>query len=233
MWTLKLEACVNFLPHMLHSNGFSPVWILRWVFKLPGCVKHFPHWLHWKHIQKLTGLIAHLNLRTHLERFVTDMRFDMLHEQTTLLKLLGAQRALIKHRLPMRHHVFFQQIIVTKLFTTTVDGTGDRCRASVRLCVQRKAGCIQEAFIALKTLERFIGKMRFHMHHQRVRLCEAFVALVALKRKDEISFRLKWIGFVNSLCMDVLLNGFYETKTKLKHLSRNFQNKLFSPQVRV
>lgn len=47
--------------------------------------------------------------------------------------------------------------------------------------MKSETGCVKEAFVAMLTLEGFVGEMRLHMHHQRVGLCEALVALVALQ----------------------------------------------------
>ena len=36
MWVFRPPFSVNFLWHILHSKGFSPVWVLMWILSLCG-----------------------------------------------------------------------------------------------------------------------------------------------------------------------------------------------------
>lgn len=82
----------------------------------------------------------------------------------------------------MGHHVFLEEVVVAELLAASIDRATDCRRPGVSLCVKRQTGCIQEAFVALITLERFVGEMGLDMDHQRVGLGETFIALVALVR---------------------------------------------------
>ena len=44
---IKWLDCEKLLSHLVHLNGFSPVWVLSCLFKFPICEKPMPHLLHW------------------------------------------------------------------------------------------------------------------------------------------------------------------------------------------
>lgn len=41
--TFKLPLVVNARPHMLHTKGFSPVWVRSWICRALAEEKFFPH----------------------------------------------------------------------------------------------------------------------------------------------------------------------------------------------
>jgi hypothetical protein len=43
---LRSDFLANFLGHSVHSNGFSPLWILWWLFKFDESFIRMPHWGH-------------------------------------------------------------------------------------------------------------------------------------------------------------------------------------------
>lgn len=107
----------------------------------------------------------------------------MLHQRAALFEFLATQRTLVKHRLPMCHHVLLQEIVVTEFLLTLLNWTEHRQhRPDVCLLMKRQTGSIQESFVAKLTLERLVRKMRLHVNHKGIALREAFVTLVAFVR---------------------------------------------------
>lgn len=65
----------------------------------------------------------------------------------------------------MGHHVLLEEVVVAELLAAGVDGTGHCRRTGVGFCVKRQTGCIEEALVAMVTLEGFVGEMGLDVHH--------------------------------------------------------------------